>query len=117
MTNPHTIAGVLEKAADLIEPEGAWYQDGDAKNAYGETVSWDDPSACSWCIGGAVARVLGKEIDFRIKTDAHPIAALLFTVSGTKRFPGPWNDAPERTQAEVVAKLREAAAAARKASQ
>ena len=100
-----TIADVLERAADLIGRNG-WTQD-----AFGE------PGGCH-CVRGAIAEIAG--IDPReSRHDAetvlaehilgHPIPRLSCAGSVLVR----WNDTPGRTQSEVVAKLREAAAKAR----
>lgn len=110
MTNPHTIAGVLEKAADLIEPEGAWTQGASFRDKLGAMVEGDNPNKASQCLVGAVSVVCGFHYDA-----AAEVFAFLELRLGEDA--ADWNDAPERTQAEVVAKLREAAAAARKASQ
>jgi hypothetical protein len=97
MTERMEIADVLERAADLIEPEGAWTQ-----GSYGG-------GHLPTCMGGAVNIARGRQAWETPAGD--PIAAFLAQCLGQKvAF---WNDAPERTQAEVVAKLREAAAKAR----
>jgi hypothetical protein len=100
-----SIAQVLRDAADLIEPEGAWSDREVAKDAAGDTVSSDNPEAVCWCALGAIwklAREYGvKErpvVDMADKAAGMSIAA--------------FNDDCHKTQAEVVAKLREAAALA-----
>jgi len=105
-----TVAEVLERAADLIEPEGAWTQGAYARDVLGNNLNPDEqwgpsPTAVCRCMYGAVAEV------------ARPNGYQYLPPSGSWGLPGTeWNDAPERTQAEVVAKLREAAALARAAS-
>jgi hypothetical protein len=99
-----SIADVLSKAADLIEPEGAWTQHVDARDAAGNQIDHDDVDAVCWCADGAYMRVGGNWGDAGWR-------ALQVALGGDG--PISWNDAPERTQAEVVAKLREAAALAR----
>lgn len=101
------IADVLEKAADLIEPEGAWTQGTDARDAAGHQVEPNDEAAVCWCIDGAYLRCGGKWHDAGWKVLMGLVPEGLGPIS--------WNDAPERTQAEVVAALREAAAKAREA--
>lgn len=105
---------VLNKAADLIEPEGAWTQKAWARTPEGDGVSPVDRRAYCWCMVGALRKVLGYDPlsarpPTRFFTDEPAYKRLV------KRF-GPalglWNDAPERTQAEVVAALRKAAEAA-----
>lgn len=94
------IADILDKAADLIEPEGRWIQ--------GEYHDHRDGISC-WCAMGAVARVMQEnEADAEYLLDRQ--ASLIgFTSMDLEEF----NDAEGRAQAEVVAKLREAAAKAR----
>lgn len=102
MTTPHdgmaqtadTVADVLERAADLIEPEGAWIQ--------GVFQSED---GCSHCLHSAVMEQADDFLKMKAATQA-----LGFNYSEEVWV---WNDAPGRTQAEVVAKLREAARSAR----
>jgi hypothetical protein len=93
-------ADILERAADLIEPKGAWMQGGLRR-------FHDDRPIC-WCAVGAIYHV-AKTPDEAL-TVRGALGALL-----DQSVPE-WNDAPGRTQAEVVAKLREAAALARAAS-
>jgi len=104
---PLTIAEVLTRAADLIEPEGAWLQGEMAEDADGFEVSAGEPTAVCWCIAGAIRRV----------SSANPglyglARNLLLDHIGESLVT--WNDAPERTQAEVVAALRAAAEKARR---
>jgi hypothetical protein len=98
------VAEILNKAADLIEPEGRWTQDGYAKDVIGRDIYPDDPSAVCFCALGAIARAGGFDPD--IKPD-HPAVTTLHAAVG--EWVPVWNDQPERTQAEVVAALREAA--------
>lgn len=108
-TSPQTPADVLRAAADLIEPEGAWTQGHYWASPTLDSSDMEEPSkvpddAFCFCALGAIARAADEEPDHAC---GHPAAEAL------KREVGPvhiWNDAPERTQAEVVAKLREVAA-------
>ena len=95
-----TVADVLNRAADLIEPEGAWMQDNYTRNLQ------------SFCPLGAIAHVAGVGCTH---ASQHPASfALSRYLDPSDPSPGRvvarWNDAPERTQAEVVAALRQAAA-------
>lgn len=99
------VADILDKAADLIEPEGAWIRHRYAVDAHGEPTVPTDPSAVCWCAMGAIYRV--SECDGAIEDECRE---LLAGIVGHRGF-GSWNDT--HTQAEVVAKLREAAAKAR----
>jgi isopropylmalate/homocitrate/citramalate synthase len=105
---PLSVADVLSKAADLIEPEGAWIQGDFAKNAAGENTGLTEfrgPAVC-WCTYGAIEQVTDDE---EVMVAAEVFLAKM--LKGTSI--AEWNDARNRTQAEVVAKLREAATLAR----
>lgn len=105
-----SIADVLDAAADLIEPAGRWTQGAYARNIHGDDIVDDDDGslvpreAVCFCVYGAVAFVEDQPI-------AESAAGAFLEMLGVQAVG--WNDAPERTQAEVVAKLREAATLAR----
>ena len=103
-----SVAEVLERAADLIEPEGAWTQGEFALNADGEITGLSEfrGAAVCWCALGAINKASAGD-------DSLEDVAELILRNLVVRLVDEWNDAPERTQAEVVAKLREAAALAR----
>lgn len=108
------IADVLDKAADLIEPKGRWAQGAYIRDGMGHLLIRAEPNAC-FCVLGALAEASGirpyKPWDGHDADRARePLAE---TIGITVHEIPEWNDAPERTQAEVVAKLREAAAKAR----
>jgi hypothetical protein len=105
-----TVAEVLRKAADLIEPEGKWTRRAFSRNANGVAEDgcdrWSANPVC-FCALGAIAQAAGMESPdgVWITPAARALEALIspdLSVAG-------WNDAPERTQAEVVAALRKAA--------
>ena len=98
---------VLLAAADLIEPEGAWCKIYSARDAKGKSVRASSSKACSWCILGSITRAQAASHSSQW---GKTIAAV--TVVLGNRSIAEWNDAPERTQAEVVAALRAAAGAA-----
>ncbi len=96
------VAKVLESAADLLEKPGAWGQG-----------SYYPRAGCT-CALGALAKASGIEPagnwDNYTKRLPYQAATLAFGgVNEAVQF----NDRPGRTQAEVVAKLREASALAR----
>lgn len=96
VAEPVTVADVLTRAADLLGEFG-WTQQGVGSKAEGEM-----------CMIGAcveAAKDLGR--------NGWSIALDNVGVGRTGESIGGWNDAPGRTKAEVVAKLREAAEAAR----
>lgn len=97
------VAEILTKAADLIEPEGAWTQKANARDSEGRKTFASGEDAVCFCMAGALIHAGGgaypKEfVDAVLPPARGGLDRLVF-----------FNDAPERTQAEVVAKLREAA--------
>lgn len=109
-----TVADILTAAADLIEPEGAWTQGAFARTAKGHVIgSGEDPAVC-FCGAGAVYRMGGP----RAVTERALNVLDSWARQRRKGFRifAQFNDAPERTQAEVVAALRAAADKARTAS-
>jgi hypothetical protein len=128
-TMSKSVAEILDAAADLIEPEGAWTQGAFSRNVdgsadYGEDDETDPIVAANpvcWCALGAIAQVADCDpLAFKTFSESYSMitakakAILRETLGLSAEM---WNDAPERTQAEVVAKLREAAAKAREAGQ
>jgi hypothetical protein len=102
---PSTVPAVLRAAADLIEPEGRWTQEVQARDASGEECGVLDDDAVCWCIYGALWHfgipVYGPEAD--------AVETPLIQVIGADQGIDQWNDVDGRTQAEVVAALRKAA--------
>lgn len=90
-----TVADVLERAADLIEPEGAWYQG-----------NYTGPNGKCFCMLGAVRRAGG------FTHDVNPVTEELYWSLETSSI-SDWNDEPGRTQQEAVSALRMTAARAR----
>lgn len=109
--NPADAASVLRAAADLIEPKGRWTQGAGARGASGEPVTAmggaDSDLAVCWCAWAAMWRANGSIYGPRLRSAER----FLRKVTGCD-FIDDWNDAPERTQAEVVEALRKAAALA-----
>lgn len=115
-------SAILEKAAELISKPGAWTQ-----GAFGlhtplssslvndQTPRWVDGAKC-FCALGAVAQAMGVNPEVAHVWDT-PAARFLSNVTKGHLTVVSWNDAEGRTQAEVVAKLREAATLAREAGQ
>jgi hypothetical protein len=101
---PLSVADVLERAAEKIGAPGAWYQGDFAQRDDGKCAYGDDPRARCWCALGA------------IQAAAHHAAFRSSAQARLERLVGnipDWNDAPERTQPEVVTALRRAATLAR----
>ena len=95
-----TGAEVLRKAADLIEPPSAWTQGAFARTKGGAIIGPYEQNARCWCAHGAIKRVSEHE--------GGELAAWSARTELVRSIPA-WNDHPERTQAEVVTALRQAA--------
>jgi hypothetical protein len=107
-----TPADVLLAAAELLEKPGAWTVGDFARTGQGTSVWGFHSEATCWCLLGAVQKIA----DCTTSELPSGVFDALVEVTGTKE-PQVWNDAKGRTQSEVVAKLREAAALAREAGQ
>lgn len=81
---------VLREARELIAR--GWTQEVSARDANGTPVAPTDDTATCWCTIGALMRAGGARA-------ASALAAFLPRNTSIPR----WNDAPERTQAEVLA--------------
>lgn len=111
---PLSVADVLERAADLIEPEGAWIKNGNyALNLERSSVDALDLSATCFCAMGAVHRVAGVSTFSK----SGPVELVNTARNALYKILGEpmasWNDRDGRTQPEVVAALRRAATLAR----
>lgn len=98
-----TVADILAAAAEIVAKPGAWTQGTWARTADGRGNA-QPGLACSWCLYGAIIEA-GR--DTATEDDTRDALGVVMGITG--RHPIVWNDAPERTQAEVVAALREAA--------
>jgi hypothetical protein len=102
-----TSQAVLIKAAELIESSPtAWAQDALARTADGKKkTSPRNPSACSWCAMGAIAKVQNLPDAPRAYNPAAKLLAVHLGVTSIAN----WNDHPLRTRDEVINGLRSAA--------
>lgn len=107
MTAP--VSQVLSEAADLLEKPGAWGHSLFSVDAEGDPVMPFSDEAVCFCAVGAVAKVL--EIDGVTAENWLDCATGLHGLQSSRLED--FNDNLGRTQAEVVAKLREAAALAK----
>lgn len=110
IASPHSVSEVLAAAADLISAPDAWTQ---GQCARGDDEAWPfpaDDSATCWCGVGAVMRIAYCRLGQSSQVEADAIEMLhgLAKQRGLSAFAA-FNDAPERTQAEVVDALRQAA--------
>lgn len=100
---------VLVRARALVER--GWCTGVEARDEHGNQCDESDsPSAVSWCMIGAVYRGARKEDDIALARKA--ARCLTATVGGLL---DQWNDAPGRTQSEVLAAFDRAIEAARPA--
>jgi len=107
---------VLAKAADLIEPEGCWWQTMRGATAQRQWVEPFSPMAVCWCVVGAVQVAAERRDDFYDPYEQPELA----WVRSAVEYDGDiamWNDDPGRTPAEVVAALRKASELARSEGQ
>jgi hypothetical protein len=110
-----TPAEVLRAAADLIEPEGKWVQGALAGDEQGRplraAVTGADFCGFCWCAWGSLDMATWNAAvkDQRDGAWKARDGARVALHSYLGRDVAAWNDAPERTQAEVVAALRAAA--------
>lgn len=108
---------VLSKAADLIEPEGAWMQGAPARRADGSAAYnvFEHEDVVCFCALGAIQKAAGSDPEYEPASEF--FRTRILRAMGRNVSYASWNDAPVRTQAEVVAKLREAADLARSEGQ
>lgn len=85
-----------------------WTQHSEARDVAGDDVTPLDGDAVCWCVFGAIQKV-SKTVRW---TDAvsFPLTKALDQELGGESWPEDWNDAPERTFADVVALLEKIAA-------
>ncbi len=114
MSAVENVADVLDAAADLLAKPGAWTRGQYARDDHGSPLQdGRNPAAVCWCAIGALEKVSDRLVGRKLVDPLQRIVANTSNKFGEYGHISEWNDAPERTQAEVVAKLREAAALAR----
>jgi hypothetical protein len=99
------------KAHELLAQEGAWTQGSEARNKDGKEVQVSDRTAKSFCLVGAVIRCYVEDSAESTRAYDGQCARIYDTLWDAPYFARNgimgWNDAPGRTQAEVVALLKE----------
>lgn len=105
-----TVSECLERAAELIEPEGKWCQGHYAIDVAGDNTSFNSPTACRFCMVGAIWRTV---VNAGANATCDIYHAAQRGLPDTNMLLSDYNDAAERTQAEVVAALRKAAGLAK----
>lgn len=94
------IAAALRAVKKLVERPEAWTKGAIARDAEGVEVNETDRSAVCWCLFGAIGRVAWREEE--------EVSRYLCRAGSSGPGPGEitlWNDAPERTHADVLALL------------
>jgi len=100
---PKSPREILLEAAELLEKPGAWTQKSAARDKQGRHVLFDEVGAVSFCMIGAISRISNNE--YPAYQDAKLALSRVVGRPGIVTF----NDAPGRTQSEVVTALRKAA--------
>jgi hypothetical protein len=98
MADSLEIAAKLDEARALIEK--GW-----VRGSY-------EVKGCGFCTYGAVQKAVTGNAEEECNPRTKPLEALLRQVTGATSL-AHWNDAPERTQAEVIEAFRKAAELAR----
>ena len=106
-----TLKEKLEKALALIEK--GWCQYANAKSDAGYPTNPKGPLAAKWCLHGAMYAAGILNADY---TTAEDVKQALHEVVTSLKWPNTdnfngtivgWNDAPERTQEDVVKRLQD----------
>lgn len=100
-----TTLEILRAARAKIERPECWTKGAFARDAVGGECMSSEPDAVCWCSDGAIGAVIAT-------TDVHDFCAFeaLSRAIGNLHV-AEWNDAPERTHAEVLAAFDAAIAA------
>lgn len=97
-----TVDEILDAAADLIEPPGTWVQGAFATNKEGLLVFVSSKEAHAFCMVGALQKITGT-------APSTYFPAITYLVNNLPCTGIEFNENPDRTQEEVVSKLREVA--------
>ena len=87
---------ILDKAIELISPEGAWIQGAFARNHLNQQVTSFSSSAVCWCAYGVL---------IKCDADPHLVVEVTKSIDGADSL-SIWNDHPNRTQQEVIDLLK-----------
>ena len=90
-------AEILRAARKLIERPQSWTQEVYARKADGEECGWDSPQACRRCMEGAIFVAYDHAERF---TQMEVLKVTSDACDGNDI--AQWNDAPDRTHAEVL---------------
>lgn len=82
------------KIQDILTDESKWTKGANARHANGNPIGPEEANAACWCLNGALIKAYDESIEGR--QVRYKICIELSTHSFS-----PWNDAPERTFADV----------------
>lgn len=99
-----TTREVLVEARRILTPDGAWTQRKLARDRQGRGAVYHGRAAVCWCLEGALARAAFTDCGDRDWSAALDACDSALPGSGRGRLIV-WNDAPGRTQAEVLGLL------------
>ena len=106
-----TAAAILKRAAEIITPPGSWGQGQTAVDKDGRQVPSSSTAAVCFCALGAINRATRElQQPEHVSQRAYQLTNLeLVDVAPSAINLPAWNDAPGRTQQEVVDLLHKAA--------
>lgn len=90
------------KVSELLVRKENWIQGDNAVDEAGESTNIDSPSACAWCLEGALSRCYPDDDDYN-----EAYKKLLRVISQPRGLVH-WNDQPGRTFRQVKAAVEAA---------
>jgi hypothetical protein len=90
--------------AELLADPERWTKGKAARNENGKRVKLTSHKAQCWCVSGAIGRIYANVWDKKRSLERLAAAAGV----PHRHFIAGWNDAPERTHAEVLEAVRKA---------
>jgi hypothetical protein len=97
----------MTKAYELLATPDKWTKGTYARDGNGGKVPDYSEEAKCWCVSGAIWKCYRKPYEkVRVQLDVGEMHRRLLKRIGEVEIPL-WNDAPERTHAEVIAVLKE----------
>jgi hypothetical protein len=107
---------ILRRAKERIGTPDRWCKGVLARDARGSIASTDEDAACQWCASGAILAETGK-VDSTTRLNSTCTVWDAFRAAGIPYSIPAWNDAPERTHAEVLSAFDRAITLAEEAGQ
>lgn len=102
---------VFLRAAEILAEPKAWTKKALTRDAQGRELRAGcmNPDAASFCMLSALAKATVEIKGYDASLPLEGLARALQTIGVSKSAPASWQDAPERTHAEVLALLHRAA--------